>query len=88
MGQFVLYFNEIGKKSLPHVGGKGANLGEMTKAGFPVPQGFCVTTLAYQAFVETSKKMNHFFTKLDQIHADRLVWGMEQVDVAIIGGGI
>lgn len=33
------------------VGGKGANLGEMTCAGFPVPTGFCVTTEAYHTFV-------------------------------------
>ena len=44
MESYVLNFNEIDKKDLAFVGGKGANLGEMTKAGFPVPQGFCVTT--------------------------------------------
>jgi phosphoenolpyruvate synthase/pyruvate phosphate dikinase len=72
MGKFVLYFTEIDKKSLPYVGGKGANLGEMTKAGFPIPQGFCVTTSAYQAFIEASDEMNRFFSQLDQIHADDL----------------
>ncbi|MBU1879078.1 MAG: hypothetical protein KJ734_09005, partial [Chloroflexi bacterium] len=30
------------------VGGKGANLGELTRAGFPVPPGFCLTTAAYR----------------------------------------
>ena len=29
------------------VGGKGANLARMVRAGFPVPDGFCVTTAAY-----------------------------------------
>lgn len=67
-----MYFNEIDKKSLPYVGGKGANLGEMTQAGFPVPQGFCVTTAAYQIFVQTSTKMNDFLDQLDDIDADRL----------------
>jgi phosphoenolpyruvate synthase/pyruvate phosphate dikinase len=33
------------------VGGKGANLGELTRAGFPVPVGFCVTTAAYREFL-------------------------------------
>jgi len=37
---------------LPLVGGKGANLGEMTKAGFPVPGGFVVTTHAYREFLQ------------------------------------
>ncbi|MCP3895894.1 MAG: hypothetical protein GY706_14890, partial [Bacteroides sp.] len=54
------------------VGGKGANLGEMTKAGFPVPQGFCITTLAYRNFVETSKEMNDFFNQLDRVSPDSL----------------
>jgi hypothetical protein len=58
MEKYILYFNEIDKTSLPYVGGKGANLGEMTKAGFPVPQGFCITTWAYRTFVEKSKEMN------------------------------
>lgn len=49
--QYTLFFEEIDKKDLPLVGGKGANLGEMTKAGFPVPEGFCVTTGAYEDFL-------------------------------------
>ena len=72
MKKFVLFFNEIDKNSLPYVGGKGANLGEMTKAGFPIPQGFCVNTLAYQTFIETSGKMNDFFTQLEHVSADKL----------------
>lgn len=49
---FILSFNEIDSKDLPRVGGKGANLGEMTKAGFPVPYGFCVTTESYKEFIK------------------------------------
>jgi pyruvate,water dikinase len=33
------------------VGGKGANLAELVRAGLPVPRAFCVTTHAYKAFV-------------------------------------
>ncbi len=33
---------------LPLVGGKAANLGELIQAGLPVPNGFCVTTAAYE----------------------------------------
>ena len=40
-------FAELDRAALPFVGGKGANLGELTRAGFPVPAGFCVTTAAY-----------------------------------------
>ena len=46
----IVFFHEIDKTMLPLVGGKGANLGEMTRAGFPVPKGFCLTTEVYEAF--------------------------------------
>lgn len=48
---YTLYFDEINKNDLHLVGGKGANLGEMTQAGFPVPYGFCVTTKSYMEFI-------------------------------------
>lgn len=47
----ILFFNEINKGSRSLVGGKGANLGEMTQAKFPVPNGFCVSTEVYQSFI-------------------------------------
>jgi pyruvate,water dikinase len=72
MVQYVLSFNEIDKSSLPYVGGKGANLGEMSKAGFPVPKGFCVTTAAYRSFIETSSEMDELFELLDQFQPDQL----------------
>jgi pyruvate,water dikinase len=43
----VLPFHEINASMLSQVGGKAANLGELTHAGFPVPSGFCLTTQAY-----------------------------------------
>jgi pyruvate,water dikinase len=48
----VVWFKEVTKKDIPLVGGKGANLGEMTNAGIPVPQGFIVTAAAYFDFIE------------------------------------
>lgn len=44
-------FCEIGKNDIETVGGKGANLGEMTRAGINVPQGFVVTSNAYKLFL-------------------------------------
>src|SRR3972149_4463489 len=49
---FVVFFKNIDKNDIPSVGGKGANLGEMTQAGFPVPPGFAVTVAAYDLFLE------------------------------------
>lgn len=50
--QYILEFSEIDKESIPEAGGKGANLGEMTQAGFPVPPGFLVPSSAYRLFIE------------------------------------
>ena len=44
---YVRWFDEIGKNDVSTVGGKGANLGELTRAGLPVPPGFVVTADGY-----------------------------------------
>lgn len=72
MNPYVLQFDEIDGDSLPDAGGKGANLGELTNAGFPVPPGFCVTTGSYRAFVETSTEMKGFFVQLNELTLDSL----------------
>lgn len=46
------FLKDIDKGDIPQVGGKGANLGEMTQAGFPVPNGFAVTVASYNLFLE------------------------------------
>ena len=48
----IKWFNEIRKTDIPIVGGKGANLGELTSAGAPVPPGFCVIADAYARFIK------------------------------------
>lgn len=50
--KFVVWFKEVDRDDIGTVGGKGANLGEMTKAGFPVPNGFIVTAQAYFHFLD------------------------------------
>ncbi|HEY32204.1 MAG TPA: phosphoenolpyruvate synthase [Dehalococcoidia bacterium] len=47
----IVWFHEVTKKDIPLVGGKGANLGEMTNAKVPVPPGFIVTADAYFDFL-------------------------------------
>lgn len=48
---FIKEFNELGRDDIDQAGGKGANLGELTRAGFPVPPGFVIVTDAYRAYV-------------------------------------
>lgn len=69
MGASVLtaFFKEIDKEDLDLVGGKGANLGEMTKAGFPVPPGFVVTVGAYQAFLAESNLEGKIYPVLNKL---------------------
>jgi pyruvate,water dikinase len=50
----VLWFTEVGRQDIPLVGGKGANLGEITQAQIPVPPGFIVTARTYSRFLEQS----------------------------------
>ena len=51
---YTAWFDEIGKDDIALAGGKGANLGELSHAGLPVPPGFVLTTAAYDAFVESN----------------------------------
>ena len=71
MGPYTLSFGEVDQTRLPDVGGKGANLGELTRAGFPVPPGYCVTTAAYRDFVRESGKLDALLDALDRVtHED------------------
>ena len=53
-GDFVLAFGQLGRGDVDFAGGKGANLGELTSAGLPVPPGFVIGAPAYAAFCEQS----------------------------------
>jgi rifampicin phosphotransferase len=64
---WILSFEQIDRHSLAAVGGKGANLGELTRAGLPVPPGFCVTTGAYRAFVAPVEEA--LFARLEGLDA-------------------
>jgi rifampicin phosphotransferase len=48
---FIKQFAELGSSDLDQAGGKAANLGELTRAGLPVPAGFVVTTAAYRSYL-------------------------------------
>lgn len=50
--EVVLDLGYLDAQLLPVAGGKAANLGELIRAGFPVPAGFCITTTAYQQVAE------------------------------------
>ena len=71
----VVWFNEVSKKDIPLVGGKGANLGEMTNAGIPVPPGFIVTADAYSSFIQKTgldSKIRQLLEPLDVDNSKQL----------------
>src|SRR5665647_2709651 len=63
MKKFVYSFNEGSKDMKSLLGGKGANLAEMTKIGLPVPFGFTVTTEACNEYYEQGNKISEDIMK-------------------------
>ena len=64
--KYVYLFTEGNGKMRELLGGKGANLAEMTKIGLPVPQGFTISTEACTKYYEDGRKIN------DEIKAEIL----------------
>ena len=58
MTKYVYLFSEGNAKMRELLGGKGANLAEMTNIGLPVPQGFTITTEACTQYYEDGRKIN------------------------------
>ena len=64
--KLVVWFENLRKRDIPSVGGKNANLGEMTYAQIPVPPGFAISAYAYKRFIEEtgiSKKIYNIITE-------------------------
>ena len=68
--KLVIDFENLGKKDIPLVGGKNANLGEMLRAGIPVPPGFAVTAYAYKKFITETKIAEKIYTTIKEIVTD------------------
>ena len=62
------FFNQISKNDIALVGGKGASLGEMINAGIPVPNGFIITTEAYQKPLDERE----IFKAFDSLNATKV----------------
>ena len=64
---YVKKFEELSKSDIGIAGGKGANLGELTQAGIPVPPGFVVTAQAYEYFMDEAGINDKVMSILDSI---------------------
>src|SRR5690554_2252912 len=57
--KYVYMFSQTDETMKNLVGGKGANLGQMTKLGMPIPQGFTVSTEACADYYRSGKAINN-----------------------------
>ncbi|MEK7644272.1 MAG: PEP/pyruvate-binding domain-containing protein [Patescibacteria group bacterium] len=62
------FFAEINKSSVAEAGGKGASLGELTKAGISVPPGFAVLADAFDRFLEETKLKEEIAARLADVN--------------------
>ncbi len=60
MSSYVLGFEDIDKTKIMVVGGKGANLGEISKVeGIRVPEGFCISTEAFKRILGKRRRLTN-----------------------------
>ncbi len=82
MERKIIDVNELCVNDIPIVGGKGANLGELTRAGFPVPNAFVLTTAAYDYFIKKSNifdRINEELKGIDRNSDDSLTKASEKI---------
>ncbi|TMC22931.1 MAG: phosphoenolpyruvate synthase [Chloroflexi bacterium] len=71
MSSFVLGFQDIDKTKLMIVGGKGANLGELSKIeGIHVPDGFCISTEAFKRIIGETSSINQLLDQLSLLKVE------------------
>lgn len=66
----VAWFEHLSRSDVPRVGGKGANLGELTRAGLPVPAGFVVTADAYLRAMDAAGVRGALLEKVAAVDID------------------
>jgi pyruvate,orthophosphate dikinase len=66
MGRYVYDFAEGNKDQKDLLGGKGANLAEMTRLGLPVPPGFTITTEACRAYLADGREPDSLAEEVDR----------------------
>lgn len=64
---YVSFFEDLKKEDVNIAGGKGANLGELTQAGIPVPKGFVITSETYKEFMESTGIQTKVLSLLEKL---------------------
>jgi len=68
--KLVIDFKDLEKKDIPLVGGKNANLGEMLRAGIPIPPGFAVTAYAFKRFITETRIAEKIYETIKETVTD------------------
>ncbi len=85
----IYWFEELSKDSLLIAGGKGANLGEMIKTGFPIPPGFVVSGDTYYEFIQANgidKLIEQHLMSLDVRDTNKLNEAAAKIKNAVLEG--
>ena len=86
---YVKKFEDLNKSDIPIAGGKGANLGELTQAGIPVPPGFVVTAQTYEKFMVETGINDQVLSILEEIDINdtkALQAAAEEIKAIIVEG--
>ncbi len=67
---YLAWFKDLKSEDISQAGGKGANLGEMTQIGIPIPNGFVVTASAYFDFLKTNNLEEQIKKLIDSTDVD------------------
>lgn len=70
MNKYIKNFKQLTKKDVDIAGGKGASLGEMTKAKIPVPPGFVLLATAFDRFLEETDLLQQIQAELHKVKYD------------------
>jgi phosphoenolpyruvate synthase/pyruvate phosphate dikinase len=70
--EIIGWFADIGLSDRPTVGGKGGSLGELKRAGIPVPPGFVVRTAAFERFLSALEKDEPIRSRVEALGSHEL----------------
>lgn len=87
----IRWFTEIRKEDLALVGGKNASLGELMRAGIPVPPGFALTTKAFERFLREAgieSEISSILSRMDPSENESLEESSRSVRPIIEGSPI
>ena len=89
MAKWVYLFKEGNAEMRNLLGGKGANLAEMTNLGLPIPQGFTITTEACTDYYTSGQKVteeiqNQIFEALEALE----IWRIPYLYLCVLAQGL